>query len=113
MLDGITVLNHYYNYSSALLFYAIAIGLFIIGILMWVGVYDEYNDFEDISMCIVAVIISLLLSVPIGYSLHEGKLATDTVLYDVTIDDSVDFNEFNDKYEIIMQKGKIFTIQEK
>ena len=33
--------------------------------------------------------------------------------YKVTIDDSVSMNEFLDKYEIIDQEGKIYTVKEK
>ena len=33
--------------------------------------------------------------------------------YKVTISDEVNFTEFNDKYEIIEQDGKIYTIKER
>ena len=33
--------------------------------------------------------------------------------YKVTIDDSVSMNEFLDKYEILDQEGKIYTVKEK
>lgn len=33
--------------------------------------------------------------------------------YKVTIDDSVSMNEFLDKYEIIDQEGKIYTVKER
>ena len=36
-----------------------------------------------------------------------------TKYYDVIVDDSVNFNEFHDKYEIYEQNGKIFTISKK
>ena len=45
-----------------------------------------------------------------------GEYETDTVdhiEYKVTIDDSVSMNEFLDKYEIIDQEGKIYTVKEK
>ena len=40
---------------------------------------------------------------PIAYETH----------YKVTIDDSVSMNEFLDKYEILDQEGKIYTVKEK
>ena len=33
--------------------------------------------------------------------------------YKVTIDDSVSFTEFTEKYEIIDQEGKIYTVKER
>lgn len=42
-------------------------------------------------------------STPIAYETH----------YKVTIDDSVSMNEFLEKYEIVSQEGKIYTIKEK
>ena len=42
--------------------------------------------------------------------LPENKYQTR---YEVTISDEVNFNEFNSKYEIVTQKGLIYTIIEK
>jgi hypothetical protein len=38
---------------------------------------------------------------------------THKVQYKVTISDEVSMNEFLEKYEIIEQEGKIYTIEEK
>lgn len=42
-----------------------------------------------------------------------GKYETDEYYYKVTIDDSVSMNQFLDKYEILDQEGKIYTVREK
>ena len=42
-----------------------------------------------------------------------AKPTTYETHYKVTIDDSVSMNEFLDKYEIIDQEGKIYTVKEK
>ena len=42
-------------------------------------------------------------STPIAYETH----------YKVTIDDSVSMNEFLNKYEILDQEGKIYTVKER
>jgi hypothetical protein len=44
-----------------------------------------------------------IMSTPVAYETQ----------YKVTIDDSVSLNEFLDKYEIIDQEGKIYTVREK
>lgn len=41
------------------------------------------------------------------------KEPSGVVEYQVTIDDNVSMNEFNDKYEIIKVDGKIYTVREK
>ena len=44
------------------------------------------------------------------------EIKTDTIdyiEYKVTVDDSVPMNEFLDKYEILDQEGKIYTVKEK
>ena len=45
----------------------------------------------------------LALATPVEYETH----------YKVTIDDSVSMSEFMDKYEILDQEGKIYTVREK
>lgn len=52
---------------------------------------------------ITAMIISSATSYPTAYETH----------YKVTIDDTVSMNEFNEKYEIVSQEGKIYTVREK
>ena len=49
-----------------------------------------------------------------GVIIFEHETDTvDYVEYKVTIDDSVSMNEFLDKYEILDQEGKIYTVKEK
>ncbi len=42
-----------------------------------------------------------------------GEYETGEYTYKVTIDDSVSMNEFLDKYEILDQEGKIYTVKER
>ena len=46
-----------------------------------------------------------------------GKISGEPISYEthykVTIDDSVSMNEFLDKYEILDQEGKIYTVKER
>ena len=43
----------------------------------------------------------------------DNKHNVDYIEYKVTIDDSVSMNEFLDKYEILDQEGKIYTVKER
>lgn len=47
------------------------------------------------------------------FGLISNKHSIDYVEYKATIDDSVSMNEFLDKYEILDQEGKIYTIKER
>ena len=53
---------------------------------------------------IIMFILSLIFSIGVGFATppQVGSIPT----YKVTIEDSVNFNEFNEKYEIIEQDGK-------
>ena len=48
-----------------------------------------------------------------GFSLSPNDNSINHIEYKVTIDDSVSMNEFLDKYEILDQEGKIYTVKEK
>lgn len=81
----------------------------IIGLLISVA---NNNDWSYLLCCIVAgVIFGLVLG-----SASGAGLSTPTAYetqYKVTISDEVPMNEFLEKYEIIDQEGKIYTIRER
>ena len=52
---------------------------------------------------IIGGIVGNIGKTPTAYETH----------YKVTIDDSVSMNEFLDKYEILDQEGKIYTVKER
>ena len=53
----------------------------------------------------------------ISFALGIGiAIKTDEIIdteYEVIISDEVSMNEFNEKYEIVEQRGKIYTIKER
>ena len=61
------------------------------------------------------ICIALALGSGVVGSLGGTLSKTDIshIEYKVTIDDSVSMNEFLDKYEIIDQEGKIYTVKER
>lgn len=58
---------------------------------------------------LISIICIIIFMICIGY--NHSKL--DHVEYQVTISDDVPMVEFNSKYEIVNQNGKIYTIKEK
>ena len=65
---------------------------------------------------LVSIIPALFVIVSIAISSLGGtysKTDINHVEHKVTIDDSVSMNEFLDKYEILDQEGKIYTVKER
>ena len=86
----------------------IVAGLFaIIGALV-----GSVNGVQDGWICFIAgsLIGGLILGVSMGTSLVEPT--EYETHYKVTISDEVPMNEFLERYEIIDQEGKIFTVRE-
>ena len=84
--------------------------LIAISLAIWIGV-EKQSGTAGIKSFLLVFVVALVVSVftvlateqPISYETH----------YKVIIDDNVSMNEFNEKYEIINQEGKIYTIRER
>lgn len=80
-----------------------------ITIIMCTSVYYDIGDWKagiPIGMAMglfFGILIGLFLSTP---SYYETQ-------YQVTISDEVSVNEFYEKYEVVKQDGKIFTVRER
>ena len=75
-----------------------------------VGVLIRTKDaMYSISTGFIALVICALVFNISGV----GKYETGEYHYKVTIDDSVSMTEFLDKYEILDQEGKIYTVKER
>ena len=78
----------------------------IIGII--VGILCQEGNIGFFGAIVTFIICALIF-----WGLGVGCYETGKYTYKVTIDDSVSMNEFLDKYEIIDQEGKIYTVKEK
>ena len=89
------------------------IGLLIGLILVIIDWIDCGFDAECI-IGIFALTAVFALAGVVGSFISEHKTdVIDYIEYKVTIDDSVPLNEFLDKYEILDQEGKIYTVKER
>lgn len=64
----------------------------------------------------ISMTISFLIVMFVGFVMCIASIfftATKVKTYKVTVDDTVSFTEFTEKYEIEDQEGKIFTVYEK
>jgi hypothetical protein len=73
------------------------------------------NRFEsaDIVTSFIVVMLCALFGFALAVITRHGTDTIDYIEYKVTIDDSVSMNEFLDKYEILDQEGKIYTVKER
>ena len=109
-MDGVIILNSYEsltNFGSILLMsilcaWSLAAAIVALFALLKYGC-DSWKEFAILVVCVVLFIVC-------GCLIPEDKYETH---YQVTVDNSVSMNEFQNKYEIIEVEGKIYTIRER
>ena len=93
----------------------IFITVFVIGVIVftiWIGVMCFY-DIKGWSF-LVGAIVGAIVGSFFGYMSAAEEIPIEyETQYKVTISDEVLMNDFLEKYEIIEQDGKIYTIREK
>lgn len=118
MLKGINVLNTYDVVSSEyhdVIFPAVAFTIITVsGIALIIYLLLDTKRIKDAVVPLLIVVIFTLFCMfgsIYGFThLPENKYQTR---YEVTINDDVNFNEFNSKYQVVKQEGLIYTIVEK
>lgn len=107
MLEGITVLSENYIDHFSLVGIILCSIVLLLGVaLLIIFIKDRENWDGGIIFSIIIILIPLLL---ILTSIFK-KPYTE---YKVIIDDTVNFKEFHDRYEIKDQDGEIYTIVER
>lgn len=118
MLEGIHILNTYEIVNPGwtdVMFPAAVFGFITLcGIALIIYMLCDVKQMKDAfvpSAIVIVVTLFVMVAAIHGFThLPENKYQTR---YDVTIDDSVNFNEFNSKYEVVKHEGLIYTIVEK
>jgi hypothetical protein len=111
MMEGITVLSQETDSPLAIIILGVWSAL-LFAVCLWAAI----KDFRDCYSCIPAkaflglALISLLI---MGICIYEGATYSPETTYKVIIDESVSFQELQERYEIIDQEGQIYTIKEK
>lgn len=110
-MNGVEILSSKTMYNTILPEYWIAVGLLLAFVFMCLTVYF-YVKLHDASaiLCLVLMVVSIVI---LCLGAISNKNSIDYIEYKVTIDNSVSMNEFLDKYEILDQEGKIYTVKER
>jgi membrane-bound ClpP family serine protease len=101
-MDGVTILNTLIVPNMILGIFAIAsiIGL-IIGIFIYLKDDEAFGSATAIASLVMLTVFGIL------FLSSEPKKQ-----YEVTIDESVKFNEFMEHYRVIKQHGQIYVVEE-
>lgn len=110
-MNGVTILTEQAIYNSFLPEWCITAALICIATCL-VLVFVLFANDWIVFACVCAILcVGSVCTCVFGSMENENDIAY--IEYKVAIDDSVLMNEFLDKYEIIEQEGKIYTVREK
>ena len=110
-MAGVDILNTETIYNSF-----IPTGLAIVGLILGICfliifALTSYCD-NPILTTIFGIVGFVLFIISFFGGSIKNKNNIDYIEYKVTIEDSVSMNEFLNKYEILEQEGKIYTVKE-
>lgn len=110
-MTGVEILSSETIYNTILPEYFLGIGLSFCIVFVVAMAMCFAND--SIILGIICVILSFGSAIVGGLGGTYSKTDISHIEYKVTIDDTVSMNEFLDKYEILDQEGKIYTVKER
>lgn len=113
-MTGVEILNKYPVYTTQPWVFVVFI-LAAMGAIIFFSAIDDCASDTGEWICFVCAILCMLTFVVFGILAVFTDCFNEYshIEYKVTIDDSVSMNEFLNKYEIINQEGKIYTVKEK
>lgn len=93
---------------------AVGMGMLIIGAIVTFGVSSILESIGAFAIGLIIAFTGAILSI-IGMISEEKvePLPTGITQYEVLIDESVNFQEVYDKYEVIERRGDIWVLQDK
>ena len=110
-MTGVEILSKQTIYNTIFPEYWFIIGVFLFIACAVLTVLFLIDDDERKALgCVVLAIACIACMI---LSATSDKTSVNHIEYKVTIDDSVSMNEFLDKYEILDQEGKIYTVKER
>ena len=110
-MTGVEILSSETIYNTILPEYCLGIGLGLAFIFIIAAVFCLVN--ERVVLAFICMSLVICSAIVCGLSDTYSKTNISHIEYKVTIDDSVSMNELLDKYEILEQEGKIYTVKER
>lgn len=104
----ITTITGGFNFPALIVIFILSC---IIGVVLGVCCADD--EFGPISGVLLGCVTGLLLGAFVGAASSTPIVQKTEIQYKVTLSDEVSLNDFLERYEILEQEGKIYTIVEK
>ena len=113
-MSGVEILNTTIHYKEVLPTWVIIVIIAIIVIPAVASLIGEIQD-KDLLSTIgrISLIFGLCVALLMGTKIRQTTNQIDYIEHEAFINDSVSFVEFNKKYNVIDQKGKIYVVREK
>ena len=112
-MTGVEILSSETIYNTFIPDWCVSVGFLAILVGGFIGAAlccrTKHFGIGVICMVLGAIIWAFLLY----FALTPNEKNINHIEYKITIDDSVSMNEFLDKYEILDQEGKIYTVKER
>ena len=105
-MEGITIF-HTYTYTPGKIEFIFCLCMFIAFMTVSIGSLMA----AETGLCFTATVFALIFL--IGCIFTSSLKLNSRERYEVIIDDSIDFCQFNEKYKAIEIRGKIYTIEER
>ena len=113
-MPGVEILNTTIYYKDVLPTWAIIFIISVLAIPMILIIIGKTFDTDSIFRYgVIFLAIGILACVAVCLLTCQPANTIDYIEPEAFIDDSVSFVEFNKKYNVIDQKGKIYIIREK
>lgn len=113
MIEGIDILNKTEIMNSpswGLIFVVVGDLLIVIGLVLLAnGANDGCGPMFVFGLFACVISACLIISALV----NTNTIPTGCYRYEVTIDDSVSFLDLQEKYDVIEQNGKIWTLEDK
>ena len=113
-MPGVEILNTTIHYKEVLPTWVIIVIIAIIVIPAVASLIGEIKD-NDLLSTIgrISLIFGLCVALLMDTRIRQATNQIDYIGHEVLINDSVSLTEFLDKYEILDQEGKIYTVKER
>lgn len=109
-MDGVIILNSYEsltNFGSIVLISILCAWFFAVAIVALFALLKYgCNSWKEPAFLVICVVLTIVCGCLIPKDKYETR-------YQVTVDNSVSMNEFQNKYEVIGVEGKIYTVRER
>lgn len=109
-MTGVEILNQETIYNTIIPEYWLAIGFF--GFIVFLFLTFIWLTSDHMILYCIFFILTIGCMI-LGMLSDVTSKDIDYIKYEVLIDDSVSITEFMDKYEILEQRGRIYTVKEK